>query len=126
MKITNPNKQIKKRKTVKGVVREVRRLLSDFDNWVQEDWKVKRDDGTFCYCLNGAIDAVAVDKDLATQVKEEVGGAIPRGFQKQYVREGRVGDAEEPIIDLNDGAFHKTGKGAWKAILRTLDRAIAA
>lgn len=137
MKITDPNK-VPKRKTVKGVLRQVRKLLSDYDNWIQGEWFTHPGDpdgkeDRFCYCLNGAIDAVAADPALAAKVKQEVGNAIPARFlAKQY--RGQQGnldfrhdvDAETPIIDLNDGTFHKTDKGAWKAILNTLDRALSA
>jgi hypothetical protein len=30
-------------------------------------------------------------------------------------------DVEDPIIDLNDGIFHRQPRSAWKAILKTVD-----
>jgi len=122
MKITDP-KQIKKRKTVKGVIRQVRRLLSDYENWLQEGFQDQKEDGRFCYCLAGAIDAVAANDAVATEAKQAVVQAIPSRFKNGapiYV-EGE----EDRIWDLNDGAFHKYPRNAWKAVLKTLDRALA-
>lgn len=139
-KITNPRKQIKKRKTVKGVLNEVRRVLSDFDNWVQQDWEEQKEDGSFCYCLNGAIDAASASPDLAAEVKRVVDENIPVRFRERWakrikewvlypdspqlvVEDESAISVESPIIALNDGTFHKRPRNAWKAILSVVDKA---
>jgi hypothetical protein len=136
-KITDPDKQIKKRKTVKGVLNEVRRLLSDYENWVQGDWEEEKDDGSFCYCLNGAIDAASATPELAAEVKLAVDKNIPRRWlanplkklkewalkDGHYIADAETWNVEEPIIGLNDGNYHRHSKNAWKAVLNVVDKA---
>jgi hypothetical protein len=100
MKITNPDKQIKKRKTVKGVLNEVRRLLGDFDNWVQGDWEQEQEDGSFCYCLNGAINAASVDHNTANEVKAAIDAAIPGRWKSKLAREIKEWNEEAGYVEI--------------------------